>query len=63
MGASVGAHVIKLITLGIPSDCAWGRGPGLTETGSSLFWVGSSCSVGDICTSWTNGAVVWWTAE
>lgn len=33
----MGARVIMRLSLGIPSGCAWGDGPGLTETASSLL--------------------------
>lgn len=55
-GALAGAHV----TLGIPGGCAWGGGTGLIDTSSSLHWVASPCSVGDILRmlhKWSSGSV------
>lgn len=53
MGASVGAHVIIQLSLGIPSGCAQGDGPGLTETGSSLLCWGHL----HILDKWSSGLV------
>lgn len=36
-----------------------GHGTRLIEGGSSLLWVASPCSVGDVCTCCTNGAAGW----